>query len=112
MKHHVFFRLLFAGLPNLRFLCTANLLLPVLTFLSLFPCGSLDLHHTMSDLSVFWLEFLGKVKGVINKGKACCFATTKLCAESEAEYHIRCCLVHRRKFLTNFSLRNCSTAWM
>lgn len=62
--------------------------------------------------TVFRLELLGKVKSVVDEGKASCFPTSKLCPEAKAENNICSCLVHATKLLSNLRLRNCGSPRM
>ncbi len=61
---------------------------------------------------VFGLKLLSKVQRVVDESEASCLATTKLCAESEAEHYIRGGLVHAGELLAHLSLGNGGTARM
>ena len=67
---------------------------------------------THSCQSVFGLEFLGEVQGVVDQTEASGLATSKVGAEAEDEDHIRGSLVHACDLLTDLGLADSGTAGM
>lgn len=98
---------LFLGnLSNLGLLCSAHLLHSVLAFLTLLAWWSLLFEESVTGETVFWFEFLGEIKSVVDECESSRFATTEVGAVSKDENDIGCDLVHGCKLVADVLLRD------
>jgi hypothetical protein len=96
--------LFLASRRGLGFLGTSEFLGTILSFFALFSASLFNGQESLSNETVFGLEFLDDISVVVNEGKASGFATTKSGTESKSDDVLGIGLVNLGEFFTDFSL--------